>query len=212
MPLSIYTADTAPSYCVLEDVKSAAERWNPLTPAEETRANASIVQASRWVDQQTGKFFYARKLAVTTEAPGDRLQRLYVPASVIELTAVEEDGEELDLDNVLIYPGALEKRNTFQSAGSFVPAAFAQYWSTSQQGIVVSGTFGYATCPADIVRLTAHVAGNLLGWIVRSYDNGSGVMQSVRDDKTLPMWAKMILDSYRSTAMDQQSFMVKDVA
>lgn len=210
MPLTTYTPATAPAYCSSDDVRTEAERWSTSSTEEAARITAMILTASRWVDDQTNRWFYLRHLAITTQAPADFVQRLFLPAPVVgDLDAVTEDDVDLDLDDVLIYPSALEKRA--QAPVSWPGSGQSNSWSQQQQAIVVEGYFGYDAVPAGIKKLTAHVTATMLGLATRAYVTGDGVTKAILEGKTLPDWAGLTLQDYTRPSYHGQEFMLEDI-
>lgn len=196
------------AYCSVDDVKLAANRWTDLGTDADTRAQAAIARAQAIVDQRTGTWWDQRHLRVTTEPINPRQKRLFMPAPVISLDSVTEDGLDIT-SSVLNYVNWLEKSTSaaFPWPGD---GYAANAWSTNQQSVVVEGQFGWASTPDDIVQVTAHIAAMLLGWVEKSFTTADGLTASIRD-LALPDWVKDTLDSRRSEAYDTQAFIVVEL-
>lgn len=193
------------AYCSVDDVKLAANRWSDLGTDADSRAQAAILRAQAIVEQRTGTWWDQRNLRVTTEPVNGQQKRLFMPAPVISLTSVTENGVDIT-SSVLNYVLWLEKSTSaaFPWPGD---GNSANAWSTNQQSVVIEGLFGWAQTPEDIVQVTAHIAAMLLGWVEKSFTTADGLTASIRD-LALPDWVKDTLDSRRSEAYDTQAVIV----
>jgi len=207
------------AYCTTADVAMAAGKYQTLSAAETTAASASIIQAQAIIEKATGTFFYQAHLQVTTE-PVNRVQtRLFLPAPCLSIdnNTITENGSVLTLGtDFLLYqpspggiptgPGYLEKMAN--SVADWVgPAAIAP-WAKLQQSVVVSGVFGYASVPADINKLCAWKAAELLGWLTIDYSDGGGISHQVGKNG-MPDWALRILRGRTLNFLDEQYFGIK---
>ena len=217
---------TAPAYCVAADVKQAAGRFDnqqPLTTEETNRINTAIPQAQAMVEKMTGTFFYSQHLQITTESVQVRQKRLFLPVPCISLdnNQITENGVTLTLgtDFVLyqpkdgqgipLGPGWLEKLWNPQNLPPFSP--WPQCWTNIQQGIVISGMFGYSSVPPDITRATAFFTAQICGMVTQNYVDGAGIARAALNLKR-PDWVDAILKGRTVSSMDEQFFDLKVLA
>lgn len=197
------------AYCTQADVVTAAGRTQTLTTAEITACAAAMLQATAMFEKATGTWFDSRHLAVTTEAVQTRQRRLFLPAPVISLDSVVEGDATLTLGtDFYLYqprtgPGWIEK--AVATTGSVQFNGPAGTWTTKQQGVVVSGTFGYSAVPTDVVKATAYIAAQILNWVTVSYQTGDGVAKAVLNLK-LPDWVNETIRSRTVSPLDEQYF------
>lgn len=195
------------AYCTEDDVRSAASKWSADVADETTRITAAIVQASAMVDQQCGTWFDNRAQTIKTQPAVPGQKRLFMPAPIITLTSLSENGSALTVATQLVlYKNWVEKLYT---AGAFSGQASSCWplWSPGQLNIIAVGTFGYATVPADVVRVTAHWAALLLGMVQRQYIAGDGA-PGAATVLALPDWAKATLKSRFYGMLVPQPFVV----
>ncbi len=190
------------SYCRVEDVKAASNRWKDLGVDAVNRLTPTIERASAFVDERCSSFFDRRTLSITTEPLTAQQSRLFMPAPVIALSSVIEGGVDITA-NVLLYRTWLEK-NAASAQSLIFPgdqSGGLSYWLKAQQSVVIEGDFGFNKTPGDIVQATAHISGLMLGWIEKSFISGDGIAQSIRDLK-LPEWVEKILNAHEIPPYD----------
>ena len=197
------------AYCTQADVLVAAGRSQALTTAETTACAAAMLQATAMFEKATGTWFDSRHLAVTTEAVQTRQRRIFLPAPVVTLDSVVEDGATLTQGtDFFLYqprtgPGWIEKATS--TTGNVQFNGPAGTWTVKQQGVVISGTFGYSAVPTDVVKATAYIAAKILNWVTVSYQTGDGVAKAVLNLK-LPDWVTETIRSRSVSPLDEQYF------
>lgn len=207
------------AYCTTADVAQASAKFNALTSEETTRATSAIAQASAQVETLMGTFFNKRHLQVVTQTVHNRQRKLFLPAPCISIDAsgVTENGTILvqGTDFYLYQPadglgnpkgcGWMEKVQPPSSG--FIDVNYATFWTNNQLAVSVSGQFGYATIPDEIVKLTAWMAGRLLGWIVFTFTESDGASKSSMNLK-FPDWALGIIRSRSVSTYDEQFYQI----
>ncbi len=178
--------------------------------------DAAIIQATGQVQTMLGVFFDNRHLKITTESVRARQQKIFLPVPCISVDAngITEDGTVLALGtDVLLYQpkdglgkargqGWLEKK---ASSGLFLNSSIPPWWTSSQQGISISGHFGYETVPPEIQKLAAWLAARFLGWLIFVGVKADGVSETAMNLEE-PDWVKDIKRAWKVSTYDEQSF------
>jgi hypothetical protein len=181
-------------YCSVADVQRVAGR-SSLSALETSALGDWIVRASEFVDRFCGTWFEPRTKTIKTEAVRLDQVRLFLPAKLLSLTSLVEDGGTLTLDSDFYsYEWWLEKNGR-------------QAWTTEQRSVVAVGSFGYATTPAEIVEAAAQIAATMAGYKQRSYVSGDGVAASVLIS-ILPDYVRETLEMHRRPDADEQRFLI----
>lgn len=197
-------------YCTLSDVLSQANRTDAFTDTENTRAQAAIAQAMATIDEETGTWFDDRHVQVVTEIISDKQDKLFMPAPILSVTALTEDGIALTAgtgNDYLQYDNYFRKLKTSQNflIGNVVTPW--TMWSQNPQAVVFTGHLGFASVPQDIVQLCALLAGIYMGIIERTYTTPDGVVGAVRTLK-LPEWAIETFRRRTRAGWDYQPFII----
>jgi hypothetical protein len=181
------------NYCDEDDVRRAAGLGEEFTTEQSQAAGNWIERASSLVDRWTGTWFDDRHLTVKTRPVTEGQLALFLPAPLIELQSLAIDGETVDLDEVAVVDGHLERVDGLP-------------WACSGPlGIVVVGVFGYDPIPGGIIEATAALAASMGGLRVRQAFDAAGTFQAIRDNR-MPPWAEKALDGYRRQNFLHQPF------
>jgi hypothetical protein len=212
-----------PAYCTVTDVARAAAKFQALTAEETTRATDAIGQAQGQIETMTSAFFYQKHLQVITESMHQRQVKLFLPYPCISLDAngVTENGTVLvQGSDFLLYqpmdgqanpkgPGWIEK--VVPSVFPYDFQQFPSFWTNNQQAVSISGQFGYAVVPPEIVKMTAWLAARLLGWITFTFTKADGVSKAAMD-LGVPYWWLRGLKNWRTSHLDEQVFILTALA
>ncbi len=208
------------AYCVQEDVLTAGSISRTLTALEISRVASAIVQAQAQLETMLGTFFYQAHLKVVTQAVQSRQTKIFLPAPCISIDSggVIENGTVLteNTDFLLYQPsngagiptttGWIEKASG--SAGNFGDNGWGPgFWTNVQQGISISGIYGYAAVPAEVTKMTAYLAARLLGWITFSYVEGDGASKA-SVALALPDWFLNMKRNWVRNQLDEQFFKI----
>lgn len=185
------------AYCSSAQVqafaKLLAEDWTVTATAD---AITLLIQAaSDLVDDKSKTWWDSRKAALTyTGAPDSRY--LFLPAPIVTLTSVVENGNTLVADTHY-----WAKKQTLEKNDSYLwPVDQAKgvgwWWCTIPNSVVVSGTFGYTTTPKKIVLLTAAMAAEMGDLRKRQTIDANGDMTETTISK-FSFWIREALERLR---------------
>lgn len=180
------------AYCTEADVKAVATDWTPPTTGWGSRVTDAITRASAMMDTNCNQWFDSRAVTVTTQTCTPNQRRLFLPARMISLTSVTENGQPVS--GVFAYPTYLEK-------------PLGCPWLPGQQNIVVSATMGFATPPQDIVLCTAWLTAIMLNLVQKQYMAPSG-QQSSTPVSSLPKDMQKIIAQQALVGLHQQPFLI----
>lgn len=120
--------------------------------ADDTRLNALLARASRYIDDLTGWWFEPRAFTWTTDGLGTEL--LHLPAPPITLASVSVDGDALDLADVIVY--GLPTDDLAHRQNPKLARRSGVRWPRGRRNVVVTGSFGYVrsdgTSPPDEIK------------------------------------------------------------
>jgi hypothetical protein len=170
--------------------------------------NPIIINASKLIDEWTSSWFDARSVVVSTEACRDGQRKLFVPAPIISVASLTENGQALPSSSYVVYRKWIEKRwsNPYPVAG--YPGAPGLSWSRGQLNIVLTGVLGHPTPPADIVEATAFVAATIMGIRSEIKQSPSG-HQSASLLTSLPDYIQATVRRHAMVGLHQQPFLIE---
>lgn len=153
-----------------------------------------IERASRYIDDRVGRIYYQLTLSsevVDTVAPSEnglrilRDQKTIVsPCPIISISSIIEDGVTLvEGTDYYLY----KAQGKIQKSGR---------WSSTPQGISVSGVIGYASTPEKVGMWCVSIAAALTGLDIRQWTDDSGSVQTVLQS-TVPQWVLDDIDGDR---------------
>ncbi len=193
------------SYCADTDVKAVAPDWTSINTAFDGRVEPIIVNASKLIDEWTSSWFDSRALEVKTEPCREGQRKLFMPAPIVSVTSITENGIALAPTTYVLYRRWIEKswQNPVPAAGSLGGPGVV--WRPGQLNIVVTGNFGYTTPPADIVEATAYVAATIMGIRSKVTTDPSGV-SSAKLLGELPSFIQDTITRHKDVGLHQQPF------
>ncbi len=200
------------AYCTSDQVRAQANRADAFTTLETTRVTDAIAQAQAFIDDRTGTWFDDRNVTVKTECISDKQDKLFMPAPIISVTSLTEDGTALvaGADQDYLSYGALGYFRKMKNSQNFLVGNIFNpwsMWSQNPQAIVFVGHLGFTTVPSDIAQVCALLAGIYMGIIERTYTTPDGVIGAVRTLK-LPQWAEDVLENRTRPSWHYQPFII----
>jgi hypothetical protein len=147
--------------------------------------NAELERNSREIDSYTGKIFYTKTLTdskvrfdMGINPEGLRMsedaQRIVFPAPILTITAITNNGEAMTADEDYYIQG-----DTLYAHGIFT--------TNRKNGVVISGTCGYATTPIDITEICLAMTEVSTGLGTKTVIDANGDKFDVTRDQ-MPDW------------------------
>jgi len=153
-------------YTSLEAVK-ATRRIKVTDTSDDALLERLITQASRFIDQETGRTFYARSETRYYDAPDIRF--IWLDDDLLTITSLTNgDGTVIPTSEYFTEP-----RNTAPKFRICLKAVSSTTWeadsNSSREGVIaVAGTWGYsASAPADIEEACIEI-------VINAYQNRYG--------------------------------------
>ena len=184
---------TLNDYRQYQDIDSADQ-------ADDTVIELMIESASRYIDGQTGRKFYARTETRYFDVPSGR--ELRFDDDLISITTLTNgEGTEIGSDEYNFIP-----RNTTPYYGLKLKEASTYYWlpdsDSNYEGVIsIAGSWGWASAvPADIKSATLEIAQT--AYRRRSGQNTEGVARVtaagvVLSPRDIPAYAMAVIAKYR---------------
>ena len=181
-------------YATVEQLQRALRRTVDNADPNLSWLEMCIEQSSRFIDAQTGSFFYEKTLSnekidiydmsdneVMIDSTGDRL---LFPAPLTEVTSIVESSSTLTEDIDFF---------TYKSMGVIERDSG---WSSNRKAIVFTGKIGYASTPTRIVALCLQIAKAISGLSVSAFtDESGGLTEVIRE--SIPKWVLTALKKER---------------
>ena len=159
-----------------------------------------IEASSRWIDDETGRTFYARTETRYYDVPDGR--KLKLDDDLLTITAITNgDGASIDDSSEI----DLVPKNTAPYYAIRIKAGSSYYWTQDSSGnvedvISIAGTWGYAaTTPHDIRQACLLIANNMYKKRHGEGEQGATLTAAgvVLSAAGIPSQAKMILRRYK---------------
>jgi hypothetical protein len=183
------TVTVTNGYCTLAELQSKLGRTVTASDPNADALNTCINNASRFIDEQTGSFFYDKTLtAEVVDIFGMSTNQLVVsedqttirfPAPVISISSLSEDGTTLtENEDFYIYGSEIQRDG---------------YWSSERRAIQITGHIGYSSTPSRAQMWCLSIAAALSGLDASAFtDEDGSTMEVIR--RNTPKW---ILDQLR---------------
>ncbi len=167
---------------------------------------AALKRASELIDRWTRTWFDTRAVTIRTKAVTEQQKRLFMPAHIISITSVKEDGDTLAADEYIVADSWLEKPRSFWFCGDeTVTGVSVKY------GIEIVGSLGYmegkAEVPQEIQGVTAEIGNIMGGFKTRSIIQDDGVERAIILTD-LPPWAQDVIGSHTLGRLKQQPMVI----
>lgn len=185
-------------YCTEAQLQAALKRAVSASDPNYTLIQDAITRASRLIDQRTSTIYYTKAL---TSEKVDQYEvsdtglyisgngsTLWFPAPVISITSIVEDGTTLvsGTDYFL-----------YKTTGKIVRVGG---WTTTQQGISVTGSIGLAAIPSFVEQWCIAIAEALTGLAVSAVVDDSGSQIEVIKN-SIPKWVWNDMKSNQRTML-----------
>ena len=180
-------------------------------PTDDTESDAGInktlQRATALIDAWTHAWWDKRTVTIRTRAITDRQRKLFLPAHVITITSVKEDGVALLPDEFIVGPSWLEKPSSFWFHG------FETVVGVSiKPGIEIIGDLGWkrnlTVVPEEIQAAVGEIANIMGGWRKRTIIQDDGIERTVLLTD-LPDWVQDIIFSHKLGRLRQQDFIIE---
>ena len=176
------------AYCTEAQVLSAAGLGaEPASTVVAALVASLIPQVEDMIDQATGTWWNSKSKTLYLQPP-PYTNALEMPAPIITLTSVTEEGALLDAHDYVNAKTHLER----EGGTSWASLPYDNGTTLEYPVIVVATAMGYATVPDRIVRLASDLVAILAGLKTRTYIDEDGVKQAVTS-RTTPDYVKQVL-------------------
>ncbi len=188
-------------YASLTEYKNYSIPDNAADATDDSVLEDIITAASRFIDQQTGRTFYARTETRSYDVPyGSRTLKL--DDDLLTVTTFSNgNGDEITSSNYILLPANVSPKYAIRLTATSTVGWVTDSNNNSEQAIDVAGTWGFsASTPADIniacLEISAAEAGRRLGkaFEMSSTITGAGVVMTPRG---VPSSAMKTLMGYR---------------